>query len=133
VRSACGITQVQVNRAQDHFVLPELLTQFRSRLEEPVLNELRARQAAAAMEQGVVSPAHLGVDTFPSAQGSQRVTEAAPLDKAKKKSSRSARRFRTSVPRRAQPGRCRPSTSPTILPSCGAAVAASAAGRGKAV
>jgi hypothetical protein len=103
VRYACGITEVQVNRAQDHFVLPELLTQFRSRLDESVLNELLALQAAAAMEQGVVSPAHLVVDTFPSEQGSQRVNDAATLYKAKKKSSRSSRRLRSSVPRRAQP------------------------------
>jgi hypothetical protein len=103
VMYACGITQVQVNQAQDHFVLPELLTQFRSRLEEPLLNELLALQAAAVIEQGVVSPAHLVVDTFPSEQGSQRVNDAATLYKAKKKSSRSLRRLRTSVPRRAQP------------------------------
>jgi hypothetical protein len=49
-------------------------------------------QAAAAIEQGVVSPAHLVVDTFPSEQGSQRVNDAATLYKAKKKSSRSLRR-----------------------------------------
>ena len=103
VRYACGISEVQVNRAQEHFVLPELLTQFRSRLDEPLLNELLALQAAAAIEQGVVSPAHLVVDTFPSEQGSQRVNDAATLYKAKKKSSRSLRRLRTSVPRRAQP------------------------------
>ena len=103
VRYACGITQVQVNRAQEHFVLPELLTQFRSRLEEPLLEELLALQAAGALEQGVVSPAHLVVDTFPSEQGSQRVNEAATLYKAKKKCSRSSRRLRTSVPRRVQP------------------------------
>ena len=103
MRYACGIVEVQVNRAQAHFVLPELLTQFRSRLDEPVLEELLALQAAAAIEQGVVSPAHLVVDTFPSEQGSQRVTEAATLYKAKKKFSRSLRRLRTSVPRRAQP------------------------------
>ena len=34
VMYACGITAVQVNRTQEHFVLPELLTQFRSRLDE---------------------------------------------------------------------------------------------------
>jgi hypothetical protein len=94
---------VQVNRAQEHFVLPELLTQFRSRLEEPLLEELLALQAAAAMEQGVVSPAHLVVDTFPSEQGSQRVTEAATLYKAKKKFSSSSRSLRTRGARRAQP------------------------------
>jgi hypothetical protein len=91
VMYACGIREVQVERAQEHFVLPELLTQFRSRLDEPLLTELLALQAAAAMEQGVVSPAHVVVDTFPSEQGSQRVNDAATLYKAKKKSSRSLR------------------------------------------
>jgi Transposase domain (DUF772) len=88
VMYACGIREVQMNRAQEHFVLPELLTQFRSRLDEAVLEELLALQAAAAMEHGVVSPAHVVVDTFPSEQGSQRVNDAATLYKAKKKSSR---------------------------------------------
>ena len=103
VMYACGIAQVQVNRAQDHFVLPELLTQFRSRLDEALLNELLALQAAAAIEQGVVSPAHLVVDTFPSEQGSKRVNDAATLYKAKKKSSRSSRKSRSNVPPRARP------------------------------
>jgi hypothetical protein len=103
VMSACGITQVQVNQSQDHFVRPELLTQFRNRLDEALLHELLALQAAAAMEHGVVSPAHLVVDTFPSEQGSQRVNDAATLYKAKKKSSRSLRSLRPSGPRRAQP------------------------------
>jgi hypothetical protein len=103
VRYACGISEVQVNRSQEHFVLPEILTQFRSRLEEALLNELVALQAAAAIEPGAVSPAHLVVATFPSEHGSQRVKDAATLDKAKKKSSRSLRRLRTNVPRRVQP------------------------------
>ena len=103
VMYACGITEVQVNRTQAHFVLPELLTQFRSRLDEPVLNELLAIQAAAAIEEGAVSPAHLVVDTFPSEQGSQRVNDAATLYKAKKKFSRSSCRSRRSVPPRARP------------------------------
>ena len=103
VRSACGIPAVQVNRSQEHFVLPERLTQFRSRWDEALLNELLALQAAAAMEQGVVSPAHLVVDTFPSEQGSQRVNDAATLDKAKKKSSRSLRSSRTTAQPRARP------------------------------
>jgi hypothetical protein len=88
VMYACGIREVQVNRAQEQFVLPELLTQFRSRLDETVLAALLALHAAAAIEQGVVSPAHVVVDTFPSEQGSQRVNDAATLYKAKKKSSR---------------------------------------------
>ena len=103
VMYACGITEVQVNGAQEHFVLPELLTQFRSRWDEPVLQELLALQAAAAIEEGAVSPAHLVVDTFPSEQGSQRVKDAATLDKAKKKCSRSSRRLRRSVVPRARP------------------------------
>jgi hypothetical protein len=103
VMYACGITEVQVNRTQAHFVLPELLTQFRSRLDDALLQELLALQAATAIEEGVVSPAHLVVDTFPSEQGSQRVNDAATLYKAKKKSSRSLRRLRRSVVPRARP------------------------------
>jgi hypothetical protein len=78
-------------------VLPELLTQFRSRLDETLLQELLAIQAATAMAEGVVSPAHVVVDTFPSEQGSQRVNDAATLYKAKKKSSSSSRSLRSSV------------------------------------
>lgn len=100
VRYACGIAEVQVNRAQAHFVLPELLPQFRSRRDEALLQELLALQAVAAIEEGVVSPAHVVVDIFPSEQGSQRVNDAATLDKAKKKSSSSSRSSRSSVPPR---------------------------------
>ncbi len=91
VMYACGIREVQVDRSQGHFVLPEILAQFRSRIDEALMDELLAIQAATAMGQGLVSPAHLVVDTFPSEQGSQRVNDAATLYKAKKKSSRSAR------------------------------------------
>jgi hypothetical protein len=97
VMYACGIEQVHINRDQPHFVLPELLTQFRTRMDEALLQELLAIQAAAAIDEGAVSPAHLVVATFPSEQGSQRVNDAATLYKAKKKSSRSSRRLRTSV------------------------------------
>ena len=86
VMYACGIEQVQVNREQGHFVLPETLAQFRAGLEAPLLQELLQIQATAAMAAGLVSPAHLVVDTFVSEQGSQRVTDAATLYKAKKKS-----------------------------------------------
>jgi len=37
-------------------------------------------------EAGLVSPAHLLVDTFPAEQGSQRVTDATTLYKAQKNS-----------------------------------------------
>jgi len=91
VMYACGIETVQFDDAQEHFVLPETLAQFRQRLDEALMDELLAIQAAAAMEAGLVSPAHLLVDTFPSEQGSQRVTDATTLYKAQKKSSSSSR------------------------------------------
>jgi hypothetical protein len=91
VMYACGIRAVQGDRSQVHFVLPEVLAPFRSRLEAPLMEELLAIQAATAMEAGLVSPAHLVVDTFPSEQGSQRVHDAATLYKADKKSSSSSR------------------------------------------
>jgi hypothetical protein len=50
-----------------------------------------------------VSPAHVVVDTFPSEQGRQRVTDAATLYKAKKKSSSLSRSSRRSVRPRGQP------------------------------
>jgi hypothetical protein len=65
-------------------VLPETLSEFRSRLDEALMDELIAIQAAAAMDAGLVSPAHLVVDTFPAEQGSQRVTDATTLYKAQK-------------------------------------------------
>ena len=64
VRYACGIREVQVERSQGHFVLPAVLAQFRRRLAAALMDELLALQAAAAMEQGLVSPAHLVVDTL---------------------------------------------------------------------
>jgi hypothetical protein len=90
VMYACGIREVQVDGSPAHVVLPEVLAQFRSRLDAPLMEELLAIQAATAMEDGVVSPAHLVVDTFPSEQGSQRVNDAATLYKAQKKSSSSS-------------------------------------------
>jgi hypothetical protein len=89
VMDACGIREVRVERSQGHFVLPEVLAQFRSRIDAALMDELLALQAAAAIEQGVVSPAHLVVAPFPSEQGSQRGNDGATLYKAKKKSARS--------------------------------------------
>ena len=91
VMYACGIREVQVDRSQEHFVLPAVLAQFRRRIDAPLMEELLAIQAAAAMEAGLVSPAHLVVDTFLSEQGSPRVNDAATLYKAQKKSSSSSR------------------------------------------
>jgi len=84
VMDACGLQDYQVHPSQAHFVLPETLCEFRSRIDEALMDELIAIQAAAAMEEGLVRPAHLVIDTFPSAQGSQRVTDATTLYKAQK-------------------------------------------------
>ena len=91
VMYACGIREVQADGSQVHVVLPEVLAHFRSRLDAPLMEERRAIQAVTAMEDGLVSPAHRVVATFPGAQGSPRVNDAATLYKAQKKSSRSSR------------------------------------------
>jgi hypothetical protein len=85
VMYACGLREYQINPAQAHFVLPETLCEFRRRLDESLMDELIAIQAAAAMDAGLVSPAHLVIDTFPCEQGSQRVTDATTLYHAQKK------------------------------------------------
>jgi hypothetical protein len=85
VMYACGLREYQAPRSQAHFVLPETLSEFRGRIDEALMDELMAIQAAAAMDEGLVSPAHLVVDTFPAEQGSQRVTDATTLYKAQKK------------------------------------------------
>jgi hypothetical protein len=76
---ACGLREYQAPRSQGHFVLPETLCEFRGRIDEALMDELIAIQAAAAMEAGLVSPAPLVIDTFPGEQGSQRVTDATTL------------------------------------------------------
>jgi hypothetical protein len=86
VMYACGLREVQADHAPAHCVLPETLVQFRRRIDQDVLDDLGAIQAAAAMPEGLVSPAHLLVDTFPSEQGRQRVTDATTLYKAQKTS-----------------------------------------------
>ena len=89
VMYACEIEHVKVDRSQAHYVLPESLCQFRRRIDETLMAPWVTIQASEAMEEGVVSPEHLMVDTFPSEQGSQRITDATTLYKAKKKSSTS--------------------------------------------
>lgn len=98
VMYACGIEDVQFGSPQAHFVLPETLAQFRRRLDEALIDELLAIQAAAAMDEGLVSPAHLLVETLPAEQGSQRVTDATTLYKAQKKFSTSSTTSRRSAP-----------------------------------
>ncbi len=103
VMYACGLREVQAERSQAHFVLPETLTQFRRRIDQALMDELVTIQAAAAMDEGLVSPAHLLVDTFPSEQGSQRVTDATTLYKSQKKSFNSSNRSPGRVPTPPQP------------------------------
>lgn len=79
VMDACGLRDSQINPSQAHFVLPETLCEFRGRIDEALVDALIAIQAAAAMAEGLVSPAHLVIDTCPCAQGSQRVTDATTL------------------------------------------------------
>jgi hypothetical protein len=97
------MVEVQADRSRGHFVLPEVLAQFRRRIDEALMEELLTIQAATAMEAGFVSPAHVVVDTFPSEQGSQRVNDAATLYRAKKKSSRSSRTLPTRPPKGQRP------------------------------
>jgi hypothetical protein len=92
VMYACGLQEYQAPRSQAHFVLPETLSEFRGRIDEALMDELIAIQAAAAMEEGLVSPAHLVVETFPCEQGSQRVTDVTTLDKAQQKPLSSSQR-----------------------------------------
>jgi hypothetical protein len=86
VMYVCGLEEVHADPRQSHFVLPESLAQFRSRLREELMPRLLQIQTTAALEAGLISPSHLVVDTFASEQGSQRVTDATTLYKAKKKS-----------------------------------------------
>jgi hypothetical protein len=88
VMYACGIDEVRADRDQAHVVCPETLSTFRARLNEDLINELLAIQSAAAIDAGLVSPAHVLIDTFPAEHGSQRVTDATTLYKAHKKSFR---------------------------------------------
>jgi Transposase domain (DUF772) len=126
VMYACGIREVQVDGSQEHVVLPEVLAQFRRRLDAPLMEERLAIQAATAMEDGLVSPAHLGVDTFPSEQGSQRVNDAATLYKAQKKSSRASPPSPPSAPPQSQRSGGKSSNSSTPFNRCCAASVANA-------
>jgi hypothetical protein len=110
VMYACGLRDYQVNPSQAHFVLPETLCEFRSRIDEALIDERIAIQAAAVMEEGLGSPAHLLIDTFPSAQGSQRVPDATTLYKAQKKRSHSSTTSSSNVATGRRPSNARPKT-----------------------
>jgi hypothetical protein len=97
VMYACGLCEYQAEKPPAHCVLPETLCAFRGRIDAGLMEAFIAIQAAAAMEEGLVSPAHLVIDTFPSAQGSQRVTDATTLYTAQKKRSSSSTTSRSSA------------------------------------
>ena len=84
VMYACGLREYHADRARNAFCAPRDSREFRGRIDEALMDELIAIQAAAAMDAGLVSPAHLVIDTFPVEQGSQRVTDATTLYKAQK-------------------------------------------------
>ncbi len=79
---AWGLRAYQAPRSPAHLVLPETRCACRGRLDEARLDARSALQAAAALEAGLVRPAPLVVETFPGAQGSQRVTAATTREKA---------------------------------------------------
>lgn len=108
VMDACGLRAYPSNPSPAHFGLPETLCEFRGRRDEALREELMASQAAAAMDEGLVSPAHLVIDPFPCEQGSQRVTDATTLSKAQK-NARTRRAHRARVP---PPGDPTPPASP---------------------
>jgi len=108
---ACGLREYRAERSQAHFVLPETLCEFRGRIDEALMDELLAIQAAAAMDEGLVSPAHLVIDTFPCEQGSQRVTDATTLYKAQKKRWRLSQTSRSSAATKPQSSRVKPRPS----------------------
>jgi hypothetical protein len=103
VMYAWGLREVGVDRSQAHFVLPETLAQFRHRIETELMDELVAIPAAAALETGLVSPAHLLVATCPAEPGSQRVTDATTLYKAQKKSCHASSRSRAKARHQPRP------------------------------
>ena len=124
VMDACGLRDYQVNPSQAHFVLPETLCECRRRIDEALIDELIALQAAA-MEEGLVSPAHHLIDTFPTEQGSQRVTDATTRYKAQKKRSPSSTTSSSSVAAGRRPSNATPKTCNRNSPkSCGALAAA---------
>lgn len=88
VRYACGLRESPIHPAQAHCVLPTTLCAFRDRIDEALMDALIALQTAGAMDEGLVSPAHLVIDTCPCEQGSQRGTDATTLEKAQKKRER---------------------------------------------
>jgi hypothetical protein len=76
VMDACGLRAYQAPRAPAPVVLPETRSAFRGRIDEALRDARRALHAAAAMDEGLVSPAPRVVETFPAEHGRQRLTDA---------------------------------------------------------
>ena len=127
---AGGLRAYQAPRSPGHLGLPEILGEFRGRIDEALLEELSALHAAAAMAEGLVSPAHLVIETFPCAQGSQRVPDATTLEKAPKKRSRGVHGSPSGAA--VGPHRCsaQPTASHRRCTTSGGAAVANAEGKG---
>ena len=99
VMDACGIADVQFGSAQAYFVLPETLAQFRSRLDQALIDALLAIQAATAMDEGLVRPGASARRYLSGGTGQPtRDGIATTLYKAQKKSSTSSPTSRRSAP-----------------------------------
>ncbi len=59
VMYACGLDEVQLDSPQEHFVLPETLAQFRSRIDEALMDEFRP------ICSSIPSPRSKGVNASP--------------------------------------------------------------------
>jgi len=111
VMYACGLRAIQADRSQAHFVCRDP-GPVRHRIDTELMDELVASKRLSPWKKARQS-GHLLVDTFPSEQGSQRVTDATTLYKAQKKSYDSSSRSRAKA--RHQPGL--ESASPGAEPS----------------
>jgi hypothetical protein len=131
VLAACGLEDVQPDSPQAHFVWPAPLAQFRRRLDAALREAWLAMQAAAAMDEGLLSPAPLLVDTFPAAQGSQRVSDASPLYNAQTQSSSASRAARRKAARKRRRYNRKPTRSTRTSKRSCVAWAVNAGGRAK--
>jgi hypothetical protein len=79
VMYVCCLREYQVNPSQVHFVLPKTLCEFHGYIDEALMDELIAIQVATAMDEGLVSPSHLAIDTFPSSVTVKTRTKVPPI------------------------------------------------------
>jgi cell division septation protein DedD len=121
---ACGLQESQAATSQAPCVLSTTLAELRGRIDEERMEALIAIQAAAAMDAGRVSPAHLVIDPFPVEPGSQRVTDATTRSKAQKKPSSASRTSHSKATAEPQRSRVKPrAANRTCKRGCGALAA----------